>query len=84
MNPDFIAMLRCPEDQSALTEADRALVERLNRAIAGGRICNRAGARVEREIDGALVRQDRALAYPVTDGFPVMLADEAIPLDQLE
>ena len=36
------------------------------------------------KIDAALVRGDGALAYVVRDDIPVMLVDEAVPLDQLE
>jgi uncharacterized protein YbaR (Trm112 family) len=84
ISQELLDILVCPEDRTPLRAADAALVERLNRAIAAGKIVNRAGSRVERQVAGALVRQDGTLAYQVTEGFPIMLADEAIPLAQLD
>jgi uncharacterized protein YbaR (Trm112 family) len=83
--PDHtLAMLRCPNDRSKLRAAEAALVTRLNAAIAAQRLRNQVGGRVERPIDGALVREAGDLAYPIIDQIPVMLYDEAIPLAQLE
>jgi uncharacterized protein YbaR (Trm112 family) len=79
-----LAMLRCPQDRSALTAAEPALLARLNAAIAANGLTNLAGKPVERPLDGALVRAAGDLAYPIVDQIPVMLHDEAIPLAQLE
>jgi len=79
-----LAMLRCPQDRTRLRAAEPALVARLNVAIAAGRLRNQAGQRVERRIDGGLVREAADLVYPIVDQIPVMLVDEAIPLAQLE
>lgn len=79
-----LAMLRCPQNRSTLRAAEPALVARLNVAIAAGRLRNQAGVRVERPIDGGLVRAAGDLVYPIVDQIPVMLCDEAIPLAQLE
>jgi uncharacterized protein YbaR (Trm112 family) len=78
-----IAILRCPLDQSRLRAAEPALVAKLNTAISAGRLRNRAGTPVEKALDGALVREAGDLAYPIVDQIPVMLADEAIAIDQL-
>ena len=56
MHDKTLAMLRCPNDRSTLAAAEPALVARLNAAIAAGRLRNQAGQRVERPIDGGLVR----------------------------
>ena len=83
MNDKTLAMLRCPKDRSTVAVADPALVARLNVAIGEGRIRNLAGERVQRAIDGGLVREVGDLVYPIVDQIPVMLYDEAIALDQL-
>jgi uncharacterized protein YbaR (Trm112 family) len=80
---DFLAMLRCPENRSSLAEADAALVQRLNAAVAAGALRNKGGEIVARSLEGGLVRADGAIVYPVFDGIPVLLIDEGIPADQL-
>lgn len=84
ISKELLELLVCPEDHTPLEVADAALVTRLNEAIAAGALKNRGGQRVEQACDGALIRADRTLAYPVIDDIPVMLVDEAIPLAQLE
>jgi len=79
-----LSILRCPQDRSPVRRAEPELVARLNAAIAAGRLRKQSGARVERKLDGALVRAAGDLAYPIVDQIPVMLSDEAISLDQLE
>jgi uncharacterized protein YbaR (Trm112 family) len=83
MNDNTLAMIRCPKDRSKVALADPALVARLNAAIAEGRIFNLAGERIQRAIDGGLVREAGDLVYPIINQIPVMLYDEAITLDQL-
>ncbi len=79
----LLKLLVCPKDHSQLTPADSRLTSRLNRAIAAGGVVNCGGRTVNQPISGGLVRQDKALLYPILDGIPVLLADEAILLDQL-
>ncbi len=38
---------------------------------------------MERHLDGGLVRADGKYLYQVVDDLPIMLVDEAVPLDQL-
>ena len=83
ISQELIDILICPDDQSALYVADEALIGRINQAIASGQLRNRAGQAVEKPIDGGLLRADGTRLYPIVDGIPVMLADEAIQLDQM-
>jgi uncharacterized protein YbaR (Trm112 family) len=76
----FPAELCCPETHQPVTEANAALVAQLNQQIASGSLKNRAGKPVSEPIDGALVRQDRRVAYAVRKRIPIMLIEEAIPL----
>jgi len=75
--------LVCPKDHSPLTMADSRLIARLNRAIAAGQITNCAERPVTEPITEGLVRKDKTLLYPIVDGIPVMLVEEAIPLEQI-
>ena len=79
---DLIKMLVCPENQTTLSLASDELVTRLNRAIAAKMLKNRAGQTLEKNLNGALVREDNTLVYAIVDDIPMMLVDEAILLDQ--
>ena len=80
VNSDLLRILRCPETHQRLTLADTALVAQINETIASGHTRNRAGQPVTGKIHSALVREDGKFLYPVRDGIPVMLIDEAILL----
>jgi uncharacterized protein YbaR (Trm112 family) len=83
INAQLLEILRCPQDQTSLTQAEQPLVDRANRQIAAGGVVNLAGQAVPKTIDGGLIRAAGDLMYLVIDGIPVMLPDEAIELAQL-
>lgn len=83
IDPQLLELLRCPETRQTLVLAEAELVERLNRLIAAGTLVNQAGEAVDEPIDGALVREDGAVAYVVRDTIADMLIDHAILLGEL-
>ncbi len=83
INKELLAILVCPIDRTPLSIVDDQVVAQVNQAIAAGRVTNRVGRLVDQPIDGGLLRDDNALLYPVFDGIPVLLAEEAIPLAQV-
>ena len=83
LRPETLATLCCPEDRSALSPASELLITEINTVIRRGRLRNRAGQVVEHLIDGALVRAKGDVLYPVIEGIPVLVRDEAISLAQL-
>ncbi len=80
IDKELLDILVCPENHTPLAVADQELLDRLNKDIAAGTVKNRGGKAVETPLQGGLVRADGAFLYPIVDGIPVMLIDEAIPV----
>jgi uncharacterized protein len=76
----LLEILRCPQSRTRLRLAEAGVVARLNQAVAAGTLTNVAGERVERPLDGGLIREAGDLVYPILDQIPVLLPDEAIDL----
>ena len=75
---ELLDLLVCPETLKDLTLATPDEIARLNEAIHRGEVQTAAGKPVVEPVEGALVRIDRAIAYPVRDGIPVMLVPEGL------
>jgi len=80
INPELLKILCCPETHQSVAEADVQTVADLNARITSGALKNRGGKTVAGPLDGALVRKDRQIAYPIRGRIPMMLVEEAIPL----
>ena len=80
IDEELLEILACPETKEPVNLADQALTDEINARIERGEVKNRGGKKVEKKIDGGLVRADEAYLYPIDDDIPVMLIDEAIPL----
>ncbi|MBI4558913.1 MAG: hypothetical protein HY706_15125 [Candidatus Hydrogenedentes bacterium] len=83
VDAELLKILVCPENKTPVVLADDALIAKANAAIEAKTLKNRGGQAVEERIDGGLVREDQVYMYPIRDDIPIMLIDEAIPLDQL-
>jgi uncharacterized protein len=80
IDKEMLAILVCPTDRSPLSAAGDQMVTQLNRAIAAGRVKNQAGRPVEQPIAAGLLRADNSVLYPIRDGIPLLVPDEAISL----
>jgi uncharacterized protein YbaR (Trm112 family) len=81
ISPDLLKILCCPETHQDLKLADQALLDKLNEQIRAGSLKSRAGKPVADKLDGGLIRADGKFLYPVRHDIPVMLIDDAIPLN---
>jgi uncharacterized protein YbaR (Trm112 family) len=82
LNPELLKLLICPETGQPLLLADEYLLSELNLEIEQGKVCNLAGVKLNRPLEGGLVREDRQILYPILDGIPALLNDEAIKLGE--
>ena len=83
IDKDLLDILVCPKSHKPLRLAEDPLVTKLNQAVSEKKLRNVGGQAVESTLQGGLVCDDEQLVYPIVDGIPVLLADEAIPLDQV-
>ena len=64
ITPELLEILRCPESKQPLREATTEEIAEFP----------------DPKPEAALIREDTKLAYPVREGFPVLISDEAINL----
>ena len=81
IDQQLLNILACPETREAVSLADEALIESLNRKIEARELVNRAGETVTEPISGGLVREDGRYLYVIRDGIPVMLVEQGILLE---
>ena len=80
VDAELLNLLCCPETRQGVRLADAQLLEQLNQKVAAGALHNRAGRVVSEQLAESLLREDGKVLYPVRNGIPVMLVEEAIPL----
>ena len=59
VNQQLLDILACPETKEPVSLADDTLITKINAAIEGGTLQNRAGQKITEKIDGGLVREDQ-------------------------
>ena len=83
VDPELIEMLCCPETKMDVKLEEGPLIQTLNQKIEAGELTNRGGTKVTEKMDAGLVREDKQYLYPIREDIPIMLIDEAIPLEGL-
>lgn len=76
----LLDILVCPVSGAAVSLADAETLARMNERIDAGEARYVDDSRVTESLDAALVTADRATAYRVDDGIPVMLPERGIDL----
>lgn len=83
VDPELLEILVCPENKTPVKLVDDACLAKINALAESGALKNRGGETVKEKADGALLREDGKFAYLIRDDIPIMLIDEAIPMEQL-
>lgn len=80
ITPELLALLRCPQTKQALSLASASQLAQVETTRVAGHLRDQAGRTVKEPISAGLVRADGALLYPIRDGIPVLLLEDALPL----
>ena len=80
IDPELIALLRCPLTSRELQVAPETLIASLNAAIEEGRLRDAVDQKVEAPIEGGLLAEGGDRLYPIRSGIPNMVVEESIPL----
>lgn len=75
ITPELLQILRCPETMQRVRIATAGELEAF---AAQNR--KRAGGMTESPLEHGLIREDGKVLYPIRNGIPVMLLEEAIRL----
>ena len=81
IDAELLEILACPESHQALSMAPAELLAQLNERIGAGGATNAGGEAVSDALEAGLVREDGARVYPIRDGIPVLLVEEALLVD---
>ena len=80
--PEWIlGVIRCPNSGACLSLASAQLLSLVEDRHGRSPMTNKIGRTISAIPTQALVSQDHRWLYPIIDGIPCLLPDEAIPLD---
>ena len=80
MDDSFLSLLRCPRTGGELRLAGAEELAGYNEGVREGSLGNAAGRKLSQAMEGALVSECGRWLYPVHEGIPVLLVEEAVPL----
>ncbi len=77
---ELLDILCCPESKQSLKWASSEQLQQINDRIQAGSLQTVAGDVLTVILEGALIREDEKVAYPVREDIPVLLVSEGISL----
>lgn len=83
MDKKLLDIICCPLTKLPLQILDGERLARLNSVVATGLVRNRGARTLDATLTEALVTRDGRLVYPIVDGIPILLEEEAIDWKQL-
>ncbi len=83
IDQELLDILVCPETKEPVSIGSEELIEKINKKINENTLLNRGNRVVTQTIDGGLIRNDQKFLYPIRENIPIMLIEEAIPLEGL-
>ena len=83
MDKRLLTILRCPVTYKGLSLLKKDKLEKINAAIAAGKLETHEGVKLVAPLAEALVTDDGKRVYPVDEGIPVLLEGESILMEQL-
>ena len=83
MDKRLLTILRCPVTHKGLSVLKKDKLEKVNAAIAAGKLESHEGVKLVEPLVEALVTDDGKRVYPVDEGIPVLLEGESIHMEQL-
>ena len=83
VDTQLLEILCCPETKQDLVLASSGMIDELNCRTEAGKLKNRGGETVKEKMEAGLLRADKKFLYPIREDIPIMLIDEAIPVEGL-
>lgn len=83
VDKELLDMLCCPETKEDVSLLTGAPIDKLNKLAEEGSLKNRGGEIVKEKMEAGLLRADGKFLYPIREDIPIMLIDEAIPVEGL-
>jgi uncharacterized protein YbaR (Trm112 family) len=82
-HPELLKSIRCPVTKSSLREASDSELEKINSGIQAGTILNHVGQTVTDELTAGFINEDQTLAFSVRKGIVILVADQAIRIQDV-
>ncbi|MFT5113684.1 MAG: hypothetical protein ACI8P9_003015 [Parasphingorhabdus sp.] len=79
----LLEILRCPITKQHLQNISPDQLTLLNQKIHDGVVSHLDGSKVTKELDSALITQNRKTIYKIEDDIPIMLEDLSIDAELL-